>query len=177
MKCFCPQVTLFIFQMTFVHCFYICPPLISLTGQAHSGHIWWETSLRGVCILQLSSPLCPRPQTLLQLPKSTSRSIHPPNLSRILCAAPLLIPHPRGANPSSSPCWLCAHMDPWWPSTAKIWIRTAWGMSSLRKSSSLIGSDLLQPLLPCPSRQKLRSCLSGRRIIAGLWLCSSLKWS
>lgn len=104
-------------------------------------------------------------------------SIHPPKLSRILCAAPLLIPHPRGANPSSSPCWLCAHMDPWWPSTAKIWIRTAWGMSSLRKSSSLIGSDLLQPLLPCPSRQKLRSCLSGRRIIAGLWLCSSLKWS
>lgn len=56
-KYFCPQVTLFICQMTFERCFYVCPPVISLTEH-----------------------VCCGPQTLLQLPKSTSKSMHLTNL-------------------------------------------------------------------------------------------------
>lgn len=138
--------------------------------------------------------LTPRPQTL-KSPHihSSPKPAHAQRagsgfklcLHRILCAPPLFIPHPRAClvhlqrepAPPASLCWLCAHTDPWWPSTAKIWVSTGWGVlvSKPRVVRSLPGECPIPASRP--SRHKLRSYLLERRIIAGLWFCSSLKWS
>lgn len=158
LKCFFPQIThaAFIFAV-------LSSPWLDMHTVVKS---WWETSLRGVFILQHPSPLSPRPQTLLQLPKSTSRSTRPPNLPMpwelglvLSCAytEPFVQHHcssqipgtawltlQRKPAPPAPPGWLCAHMDPWWPSTAKIWISTGWEMSCLKNSCFCI-SCLLRP--------------------------------